>query len=78
MKQERHSRRLTPLTAAISLALAAPYALADDKAKEDDIEKIEVSGSFQQSLINRIAVTQKELPFTLDVVDSELIEARKA
>lgn len=76
MKQERHSRRLTPLTAAISLALAAPYALADDQAKEDDIEKIEVRGSFQQSLINRIAVTQKELPFTLDVVDSELIEAR--
>lgn len=77
MKLEKHSRGLTPLAAAISLALTAPLAFAEEnKTKDEDIEKIEVTGSFQQSLINRIPVTPKELPFTLDVVDSELLELR--
>lgn len=77
MKLEKHSKGLTPLAAAISLALAAPLAFAEEgKATEDEIEKIEVTGNFQQSLINRIPVTQKELPFTLDMVDSELLELR--
>jgi len=43
---------------------------------EQDIEKIVVTGGFQQSLINRIPVTPKELPFTLDVIDSELLDTR--
>jgi iron complex outermembrane receptor protein len=68
---------LTPLATAIALALGAPMAFAEDeKAVEEDIEKIVVTGEFQQSLINRISVTPKELPFTLDVIDSDFLDAR--
>jgi len=77
MKHENNRRGLTPLAAAISLALCAPLAFAEEvTVKDEEIEKIVVTNKFQQSLINRIPVTQKELPFTLDVIDSELLENR--
>ena len=79
MKIENKYRGLTPLAAAISLALAAPIAFAEEetvKEKENDIERIVVTSKFQQSLINRIPVKPKELPFTLNVVDSDLLDAR--
>jgi iron complex outermembrane receptor protein len=67
----------TPLATAIALALSAPMVFAEDKAtSEEDIEKIVVTGKFQQSLINRISITPKELPFTLDIIDSEFLDAR--
>ncbi|NQZ83586.1 MAG: TonB-dependent receptor [Colwellia sp.] len=68
---------LAPLAAAITLALTAPITFAEEEiVKEEEIEKIEVTGTFQQSLINRIPVTAKELPFTLDVIDSEFLDIR--
>jgi iron complex outermembrane receptor protein len=68
---------LTPLATAIALALTAPMTFAEDQVTtEEEIEKIVVTGEFQQSLINRIAVTPKELPFTLDVIDSDFLDAR--
>ncbi len=68
---------LTPLATAITLALSAPTAFAEDDAiKEEDIEKIVVTGKYQQSLINRIAVTPKELPFTFDVIDNDFLDTR--
>lgn len=45
---------------------------SDDKK----IEKIQVISEFQQSLINRIPVTQQELPFTLDVIDQSYLNDR--
>jgi len=80
MKHEVNSKglvHLTPLATAIALAVAAPMAFAEDeKTTEADIETIVVEGGFQQSLINRIPVTPKELPFTLDVIDSDLLDVR--
>ncbi|MFT5298792.1 MAG: iron complex outermembrane receptor protein, partial [Colwellia sp.] len=77
MKTENNYKGLTPLAAAISLALAAPIAFADEETvKEEDIEKIIVTSQFQQSLINRIPVKPKELPFTLNIVDSDLLDTR--
>ncbi|NQZ22621.1 MAG: TonB-dependent siderophore receptor [Colwellia sp.] len=70
---------LTPLAAAIALALTAPLSFAEDEIAKDidiDIEKIVVTGTFQQSLINRIPVTAKELPFTLDVIDKDFLDTR--
>lgn len=68
---------LTPLATAIALALTAPITFAEDETStEEEIEKIVVTGEFQQSLINRISVTPKELPFTLDVIDSDFLDTR--
>jgi len=68
---------LTPLATAIAFALTAPLSFAEDEITKDiDIEKISVTGTFQQSLINRIPVTPKELPFTLDVIDKDLLDTR--
>jgi iron complex outermembrane receptor protein len=48
----------------------------DEAVKKEKIEKIVVVGEFQQSLINRIPVKPKELPFTLNVVDRDLLNDR--
>ncbi len=68
---------ITPLATAIALAVSAPLAFAEDvTTSEEDIEKIIVTGKYQQSLINRIAVTPKELPFTFEVIDSDFLDLR--
>ena len=78
----KHKRTLLALAIAASFGANAQednaqLLSAEDKAaKEQEIEKIVVTSKFQQSLINRIAITPKELPFTLDIVDSELLELR--
>jgi len=79
MKHEIHSKgrlHFTPLATAIALAITAPTAFAEKVTSEEEIETIVVEGGFQQSLINRIPVTPKELPFTLDIIDNELLEIR--
>jgi len=70
----------TALAVAISSVLmASVVAVAEEQEPEKDSQELEevlVQGQFQQSLINRIAVSEQELPFTLDVIDREFLEAR--
>lgn len=73
MHLNKHKRTLLALAITASFGASAQE---DNATKEQEIEKIVVTSKFQQSLINRIPVTPKELPFTLDVVDSELLELR--
>lgn len=75
----KHKRKLLALAIAASFnanAQEKPSVVEEQTSKKEDIERISVSGEFQQSLINRIPVKPKELPFTLDVVDSEFLEIR--
>ncbi|MEO0410578.1 MAG: TonB-dependent receptor [Pseudomonadota bacterium] len=45
-------------------------------AADDIDEEIFVAGRFQQSLINRIPITQRELPYSLAVIDREFLDER--
>lgn len=45
-------------------------------SQEDTVERIAVSGTFQQSLIDRIPIAPKELPYTLHVLDRDFIDER--
>lgn len=64
----------------IAMVAVAPSAMAQsaqaDEAEEEAESVIIVTGRFQQSLIDRIPVAPNELPFTLNVVDREFLDAR--
>ena len=48
-------------------------------ASEDSqigLEQMRVTGDFQQSLVDRIPIAPQELPFTLNVLDRELLDQR--
>lgn len=49
---------------------------ANRLAIEKDVEIIKVTGTFQQSLIDRIPLQPQELPFTLNVLDRDIINER--
>ena len=75
---------LSPIAVAISVACSA-QAFAQETstpAKQgktidnSQLEETEVVGQFQQSLVNRIPVTEQELPFTLNTVDRDFIDDR--
>jgi len=70
-----HNKR-TALAVAISSVLMASAVAVAQENDSQELEEVVVHGKFQQSLINRIAVSEQELPFTLDVIDSEFLEAR--
>ncbi len=78
----KHKRTLLALAITASFGVNAQennaqlLSAKDKAAKEQEIEKIVVTSKFQQSLINRIPVKPKELPFTLNVVDRDLLDAR--
>lgn len=64
---------------ALALAVFAAFDVSAQEATQVGsaaIDEIVVIGEFQQSLVNRIPVAQKELPFTLDVVGRDLLDAR--
>jgi iron complex outermembrane receptor protein len=75
-------RSLLALAVAASISAqaqeATPQGSTDENtAKDDDmVESVLVIGQFQQSLVNRISVDSQELPFTLNVVDSEYLDDR--
>ncbi len=63
--------------------LAAFNATAQENIKEDSVnkdplllEEVHVFGKFQQSMIDRIPVLPKELPFTLNTIDRGFIDDR--
>ncbi|MEO0421959.1 MAG: TonB-dependent receptor [Pseudomonadota bacterium] len=74
--------RKTTLALAVSAALQAnaqegAAAPAPASATEDaELEEVVVVGEFQQSLVNRIPIAPSELPFTLNIVDREFLDAR--
>lgn len=73
----KYKKSLLALSIFTAFNAGAQQTAEDTEPKElQDLETITVVGNFQQSLINRIPVSAKELPFTLDVVDSELLELR--
>ncbi|MEM7360236.1 MAG: TonB-dependent siderophore receptor [Pseudomonadota bacterium] len=82
MKQaQRKWHKKTAVAAAVMAALSpsAQFALAQDNESDGTdptVEEILVIGEFQQSLVDRIPVTPKELPFTLNVVDRAYLDAR--
>ncbi len=45
-------------------------------AQGADVDAVVVTGSFQNSLANRLPIAPRELPFTLDVIDRAVIEER--
>lgn len=47
-----------------------------DEAAASNIEEVVVLGEFQQSLVNRIPIGVNELPFTLNVIDRDFLDAR--
>lgn len=49
---------------------------ADSDNKVSALEETIVVGKFQQSLINRIPITPAELPYTLNVLDRDFLDAR--
>ncbi len=58
---------------AVAVAAATCQVHAND---EPQLEEIVIRGGFQQSLVNRIPITQQELPFTLNVLDRDFLDAR--
>ncbi|MEM7000812.1 MAG: TonB-dependent receptor [Pseudomonadota bacterium] len=66
----------TALALAVTAATAQVQAEQADRTNRDTIEEIVVVGQFQQSLVDRIPVSPDELPFTLDVLDREFLDAR--
>lgn len=69
----------------IAVAVLATYQANAQDAQEttpqkdanlQDIERVEVVGKFQQSLIDRIPIIPKELPFTLNTLDRRFIDQR--
>ncbi len=61
------------------LALSTPtYAQTSDAQEnnedQDNTDTIVVTGRFQQSLIDRIPIAPQELPFSLDVINRELLD----
>ncbi|MEM0910317.1 MAG: TonB-dependent receptor [Pseudomonadota bacterium] len=72
-----HKRSLIALSIAATFpAIGQDLTKNNDTSDADDIEKIEVVGQFQQSLVNRIPLTSKELPFTLNILDRDFLDAR--
>jgi iron complex outermembrane receptor protein len=65
----------------LALAVLAAFDVGAQENTEIDsaqtaIEEVVVIGEFQQSLVNRIPIAQEELPFTLNVVDRDLLDDR--
>ncbi len=75
---------LSPLAVAIGLICStqtfAQQAVETTAEKtqldQSNVEEVEVVGSFQQSLTNRIQVSEQELPFTLNTVDRDFLDER--
>ncbi|MEM7704020.1 MAG: TonB-dependent siderophore receptor [Pseudomonadota bacterium] len=62
-----------------TLQANAQNATSQSDAREEDsaaLEEIVVIGRYQQSLIDRIPIPPNELPFTLNVVDRDFLDAR--
>lgn len=67
------------LALAISAVVQASTQSAYAASTEDDataLEEIVVYGEYQQSLVNRIPITPRELPFSLNVLDRDFLDAR--
>ena len=85
LNEEGSNTLLIPKKSVLALAVAAAcHANAQENSVEaianqdkfPEMEEVVVFGQFQQSLINRIAITPGELPFTLSVLDREFLDAR--
>ncbi|MBL4672153.1 MAG: TonB-dependent receptor [Arenicella sp.] len=70
-----------PKKSTLALAVLASFQLhANENNHQYDSknvqEEILVIGKFQQSLINRISIDPQELPFTLNILDRDFLDAR--
>ncbi|MEM1141789.1 MAG: TonB-dependent receptor [Pseudomonadota bacterium] len=78
------SRPKIALAAAVAAALGAqshaqtqpPAQVSRVPDAADDLEEVVVYGRFQQSLVNRIPISEAELPFTLNILDRAFLDAR--
>lgn len=85
LNEEGPSNVQIPKKSMLALAVAAAcHANAQESSvkvianqgKIEQMEEIVVFARFQQSLINRIAITPGELPFTLSVINRDFLNAR--
>lgn len=60
------------------IAFAQEGDVTSEEVEADELlqDTVVVTGKFQQSLIDRIPIAPKELPFTLNVLDRDFIDAR--
>lgn len=76
--------RKTALVLAISVILQATASAQDTRRSGEDrdaeaagqLDEVVVTGKFQQSLIDRIPIAPKELPYTLNILDRDFLDAR--
>lgn len=77
--KQRGKTALAAAASTLALTVALPaIAQVDDAESRAEIatDEIIVVGRFQQSLIDRIPIAPEELPFTLNVVDRDFLDAR--
>lgn len=78
LNQYYKGHRKVALAAAVSslaiMAVSPAYA-QDDENDKKELEEIIVTGRFQQSVIDRLPVSPEELPFTINTLGREALDA---
>lgn len=77
MSRNHITARMAALTGMTAMATVSAPALAQSETAAEDKEEILVTGSrFQNSLVNRLPIEPRELPFSLNIVDKSVMEER--
>ncbi len=71
----KHFRK-SALTLAVLGSIQANAQQTSSEINSEKLEEVVVFGEFQQSLVDRIPISLEELPFTLNIIDRDFLNAR--